>query len=322
MWKKKLIFWELPYWKDLEVRHLIDVMHLTKNIYVNLLGFMGVFGKPKDTLEAREDLKRMKERDNLHPEKTDDGRHYLRPASYTLSNEEKESMFECLSSIKVPSGFFSNIKHIINVPKKKFVNLKSHDCHVIMTQLLLVALRGILPPHVRLAIVKLCAFLNVISQKAINPFDLATLQNDVVQCLVSFELVFPLSFFDIMTHLLVHLVKEINILGPVFLHNMFPLERFMGVLKKYVHQWGRPERSIAKGYGIEEVIEFCVDFIPDLDPIGLPESRYEERLGEKGTLGKKTYISQGDDSFNKVHYTVLRNSTVVEPYIEKHMNFI
>ena len=38
-----------------------------------------------------------------------------------------------------------------------------------------------------------------------------------------------------MTHLLVHLVKEISILGPVFLHNMFPFERFMGVLKKYVH---------------------------------------------------------------------------------------
>jgi len=44
-----------------------DVMHLTKNLCVNLLGFMGVFGKPKDTLEAREDLKRMKEQDNLHP---------------------------------------------------------------------------------------------------------------------------------------------------------------------------------------------------------------------------------------------------------------
>jgi hypothetical protein len=134
--------------------------------------------------------------------------------------------------------------------------------------------------------------------------------------------VFPPSFFDIMRHLLVHLVKEINILGPVFLHNMFPLERFMGVLKKYVHQRGRPEGSIAKGYGTEEVIEFCVDFIPDLDPIGLPESRYEGRLGGKGTLGKKTYISQGDDSFNKAHCTVLRNSTVVEPYIEKHMNFV
>jgi hypothetical protein len=61
------------------------------------------------------------------------------------------------------------------VPEKKFVNLKSHDCHVIMTQLLPVALRGILPPHVRLTTVKLCAFVNAISQKVINPFDLATL---------------------------------------------------------------------------------------------------------------------------------------------------
>jgi len=52
--------------------------------------------------------------------------------------------------------------------EKKFTNLKSHDCHV-MTQLLPVALRGIVPEKVRLAIVKLCAFLNEISQKAIDP---------------------------------------------------------------------------------------------------------------------------------------------------------
>jgi hypothetical protein len=90
-----------------------------------------------------------------------------------------------------------------------------------------------------------------------------------------------------MTHLLVHLVKEINIMGPVFLRNMFPLERFMGVLKKYVHQQGQPEGSIAKGYVTEEVTEFYVDFIPDLNPIGLPESRYEGRFSGKGTLGKE-----------------------------------
>ena len=150
-------------------------------------------------LRAQQDLQRMKERDNLHLEKTDDGRHYLSSASYTLSNEEKESMFECLSSIKVPSGFSSNIMGIINVLEKKFLNLKSHDCHVLMMQLLLVVLRGILPPHVRLATTKLCALLNAISQKAINPEQLAPLQNDVVQCLVIFELVFPPSFFDIMT---------------------------------------------------------------------------------------------------------------------------
>ena len=74
MWKKKSIFWELPYWKVLEVRRSIDVMHLTKNLCVNLLGFIGVYGKPKDTLGAREELRSQKEQDNLHPEETDDGR--------------------------------------------------------------------------------------------------------------------------------------------------------------------------------------------------------------------------------------------------------
>ena len=121
-----------------------------------------------------------------------------------------------------------------------------------------------------------------------------------------------------MTHLLVHLIKEISILGPVFLHNMSPFERFMGVLKKYVHNHTRPEGSIAKGYGTEEVIELCVDFIPDLDPIGVPKSWHEGRLSGKGTLGKKAYIGKEDDYFRKAHYTVLQNSSLVDPYIEVH----
>jgi hypothetical protein len=125
-----------------------------------------------------------------------------------------------------------------------------------------------------------------------------------------------------MTHLLVHLVKEISILGSVFLQNMFPFERFMGVLKKYVHNRARPERSIAKGHGIEEVIEFYVDFIPDLDPIGVPKSRHEGRLSGKETLRKKTYIGMDDDYFNKAHYTVLQNSSSVDPYIETRNNFL
>jgi hypothetical protein len=99
----------------------------------------------------------MKERENLYSKKVDDRRWYISPASYTLSKEEKESMFEYLNSFRIPSGFSSNIKGIINMAEKKFLNLKSHDCHVLMTQLLPVVLRGILPPNVRLATVKLCA---------------------------------------------------------------------------------------------------------------------------------------------------------------------
>jgi hypothetical protein len=71
---------------------------------------------------------------------------------------------------------------------------------------------------------------------------------------------------------------------------MFPFERFMGVLKKYVRNCARPEGSISKGYGTEEVIEFCVDFLPDLKPIGVPESRYEGRLKESKSMYGRAFI--------------------------------
>ena len=89
----------------------------------------------------------------------------------------------------------------------------------------------------------------------------------------------------------------------------------MGVLKKYVHNRARPEGSMSKGYGTEEVIEFCVDFIPDLKPIGVPQSRHEGRLRGKGTLGKKATRCMDGHSFTQAHYTILNNSTLVSPYI-------
>jgi hypothetical protein len=67
MWMKKSIFWDLPYWKELEVRFVIDMMHVTKNLCVNLLGFLGVYGKTKDTPEAREDHQRVHKKDDMHP---------------------------------------------------------------------------------------------------------------------------------------------------------------------------------------------------------------------------------------------------------------
>ena len=154
----------------------------------------------------------------------------------------------------------------------------------------------------------------------INPEIIPRLRSDVAQCLVSFELVFPPSFFNIMTHVLVHLVDEIVILGPVFLHNMFPFERFMGVLKKYVRNRARPEGSISMGHQTEDVIGFCVDFIPGLKKIGLPKSRYEGRLTGKGTLGGDSIICRDGYSWSQAHYTVLQNSTLVTPYVDEHKN--
>ena len=122
---------------------------------------------------------------------------------------------------------------------------------------------------------KLCAFLNEISQKVIDSEILPKLHNDLVQCHLSFELVFPPSFFNIIKHVLVHLVDEIFILG-VFLHNMFPFERFMGVLKKYVRTRARPEGSISKGHETKEVIAFLLTLFFTLSRLVFPNRGMRE----------------------------------------------
>ena len=48
-------------------------MHLMKNLYVNLIAFLGIYGKTKDTLEARQKLQHMEERDAVHPQQRDNG---------------------------------------------------------------------------------------------------------------------------------------------------------------------------------------------------------------------------------------------------------
>jgi hypothetical protein len=84
----------------------------------------------------------------------------------------------------------------------------------------------------------------------------------------------------------------------------------------------RPEGSISKGYGTEEVIESCVVFIPNLKSIGVTESCHEGRLSGKGTLRKKSIYCMDGVSFTQAHCTVLQSSTLVAPYITKHKNIV
>jgi hypothetical protein len=61
MWKKQLIFWELPYWKYLDVRHSIDAMHVEKNVCESPLGtLLNTDGKTRDHGHARANLKKMR----------------------------------------------------------------------------------------------------------------------------------------------------------------------------------------------------------------------------------------------------------------------
>ena len=118
--------------------------------------------------------------------------------------------------LKVPQGYSSNIKSFVSVNDLKLVGLKSNDCHILMQQLLPVAIRGILPDKVRVAITCLCFVFNAICSKVIDPARLDELENEDAIILCQMEMYFPPSFFNIMVHLIVHLVRKIRMCGPVF----------------------------------------------------------------------------------------------------------
>ncbi|KAK1680532.1 hypothetical protein QYE76_041380 [Lolium multiflorum] len=165
VWKARSVFWDLPYWKVLHTPHSLDVMHITKNVTESLLGtLMNMPERTKDGPKARTDLKLLGLKKELqYPTDSDDdddeqtettqGHHkrakknevvVLKPACFTLSEEELERFFECLLGVKVPHGYSGKISRYLDVAKKRFSGMKSHDCHVLMTQILPVAMRGIM----------------------------------------------------------------------------------------------------------------------------------------------------------------------------------
>ncbi|XP_028074364.1 uncharacterized protein LOC114276753 [Camellia sinensis] len=69
-WRKRSIFFELPYWEHNLIRHNLDVMHIEKNVCDNVLWtILNVDGKGKDNLNARRNLQDMGIRKALHPKK-------------------------------------------------------------------------------------------------------------------------------------------------------------------------------------------------------------------------------------------------------------
>ncbi|RVX22951.1 hypothetical protein CK203_008266 [Vitis vinifera] len=271
-WKKKSIFFELEYWRYLHVRHNLDVMHIEKNVCESIIGtLLNIPGKTKDGLNSRLDLMDMGLRCELAP-RFESNRTYLPPACYTLSRKEKKVFCQTLAELKVPEGYCSDFRNLVSMEDLKLYGLKSHDYHTLMQQLLPVALRSLLPKHVRHAIARLSLFFNALCKKVVDVSTLDKLQNELVVTLCLLEKYFPPSFFDIMIHLTVHLVREVRLCGPVYFRWMYPFERFMKVLKGYVRNRNHPEGCIVECYIAEEAIEFCTEYLSNVDAIGVPSS--------------------------------------------------
>ncbi|CAO2832450.1 unnamed protein product [Amaranthus hypochondriacus] len=84
----------------------------------------------------------MKIRPELHLITLPDGKFQLPNAPYIMSSEEKMRFLRVLKHIKVPDGYTSNISCCVNLKERKLFNMKSHDCHILMHDLLPIALRA------------------------------------------------------------------------------------------------------------------------------------------------------------------------------------
>ncbi|XP_048502949.1 uncharacterized protein LOC104896462 [Beta vulgaris subsp. vulgaris] len=311
LWKKESIFWTLPYWKDLKVRHFLDVMHIEKNVCDAILAMlMNIPNKTNDNKASRLYLEEKGVRPELWPQDKKGTKRKKSEKETNIEEDKKGKESEenrNLEKVKVPSGYSSNMKRFVSLNGElKLGFVKSHDCHVMMQVFLPIAIYGILPKH---------------ASKVLDPTRLDALQVDVVETLCKFEMYFPPAFFDIMVHLIVHLVREIKLCGPVFLRWCYPFERRMGTLQDKVRNPAQTEASIIQGTVGDEVGNFVAEYLACAEPIGLPTSRHDGRLGGHGTIGSKLVTPPRDRPL-QAHLYVLHHVAAVHPYLAEHMKVL
>jgi hypothetical protein len=123
-------------------------MNLAKQFQKTIMG-------QKDTIKVRRDLQRKGIR--KHPWLTPNlwrGGKPLKPAApYALTDAKLEELASTVESLKIPSGYSLVLEH--HIWKKKFGSLKSHDYHVLMQQVMPLALRGLLKEGPKMALMRM-----------------------------------------------------------------------------------------------------------------------------------------------------------------------
>lgn len=114
--------------------------------------------------------------------------HLLVASCHNFSKKEEQSFCQCLNSVNVSQSYNTNIISLVSMQDLKLAYLKSHDCHVLMQQLLSVTIRIILPASVRGLLTRLGLFFNEICKKFINLQVLDDLENEASTLLSQLEM--------------------------------------------------------------------------------------------------------------------------------------
>lgn len=213
--------------------------------------------------------------------------------------------------------------------------MKIHDCHVLMEQLLPLAIRNVVPDNVTAVLIELCSFFRQLCAKSLSLSDLDRLQDRIILTLCHLEILFPPSFFTIMVHLTIHLVDEAKLGGPVHYRWMYPIERYLGHLKGYVRNKAQPEGSIAEGYVAEEALTFCSLYVEGIETRINRPARVDDYPDDSASsrtstifppMGKAVGAFQSFELSDMVktqaHRYVLFNCPQVKPYIDEFKDYL
>ncbi|XP_073152985.1 uncharacterized protein [Henckelia pumila] len=216
MWRKRSIFFTLPYWEFNLIWHNLDPMHIEKNVCDNILGtLLDDSSKSKDNVAARRDLKILGIMKQLWPHTREDGNDYLPHACYCMSKAEKKNILFSVERYSCSDDMSSDISKCMDVGRCRIMGLKSHDCHVIMEQFLSIALRRVLSKKVTAPLIILCEYFRAVCAKSLREDELQKAEERVVLALCQLERIFPPSFFTVMLHLVIHLAYEARVAEPV-----------------------------------------------------------------------------------------------------------
>ncbi|KAK5819237.1 hypothetical protein PVK06_024212 [Gossypium arboreum] len=94
---------------------------------------------------------------------------YLPQACYTLASKEGDIFLSIVKNLKVPDGYASNISRCMNLKEQNLSNLKNHDGHILMQDLLLICLRGVIEKKVLSVITNLLDFFKRLCAKSLDP---------------------------------------------------------------------------------------------------------------------------------------------------------
>ncbi len=93
-----------------------------------------------------------------------------------------------------------------------------------------------------------------------------------------------LAFLDVMTHLVLHSVEELDLCGSVSTRWMYCIERMNKVMKGYVRCMQQHEGCMTKKYAMELSMGFLTEYIQDFRTMILRMWDVKEEEGVSGEV--------------------------------------